>query len=67
MKKTINAMYEQSLIEQFKLLLSRKNEDKHYVIAVNDTEHRLGVSSEGYPQFYVRVSPSPVSIPTVQR
>lgn len=60
-------MKEQSLLEQFKQLLSKKDSDKHFVVVVDNTEHRLGVSSDGFPQFYIRVNQSPVSIPTVLR
>ena len=60
-------MKEQSLLEQFKQLLSKKDSDKHFVVVVDNTEHRLGVSCDGFPQFYIRVNQSPVSIPTVLR
>ena len=60
-------MKEQSLLEQFKQLLSKKDSDKHFVVVVDNTEHRLGVSSDGFPQFYIRVNQSPVSIPTILR
>lgn len=47
-------MQNKELFEQFRALAKNKTEDKNYeVIPILNTNHKLGISKEGYPKFFV--------------
>lgn len=57
-------MQNKVLFEQFKALAKITTEDKNFaVIPIMDTNHKLGISKEGYPKFFVCTNDTVSSIP----
>lgn len=47
-------MQNKDIYEKFKALAKNTTEDKNFaVIPILDTHHKLGISKEGYPKFFV--------------
>lgn len=57
-------MQNKVLFEQFKTLAKITTEDKNFaVIPIMDTNHKLGISKERYPKFFVCTNDTVSSIP----
>lgn len=57
-------MQNKNLYEQFKELAKTPTEDKNFaVIPILNTHHKLGISKEGYPKFFVSTNDTASSTP----
>ena len=59
-------MQNKELFDQFKTLAKNTVEDKNFlVIPILDTNHKLGISKEGYPKFFVYTNDTASSTPNI--